>query len=279
MYFLTECSYLRSMHDEHNALSLYTLRSHPVVQDFRATQAEESDIPFNHSRFASIRDHAGQRMPPPYVLRRERQPHSLRGTGLHCLMPEYAMHCADDYEQAKMLLRSSTVFALPCIGKTLLPVQPPRFHPTPALNIKSNTMSVNEGELTARSRAREQDLTEMTSGAFPGFQRTQISNHQAPLHSKDPPALVPSHHINPEPSCAVSAPKPSDAKCGIGMQLVTCPNGDIVVLSVRAGSQAECAQVTQGDRILAVDGTRVDGTNLNCQQVQPPEPHRALLTN
>lgn len=53
--------------------------------------------------------------------------------------------------------------------------------------------------------------------------------------------------------------------CGIGVQLVRCPNGDIEVLAVREGSNAGEAGVFQGDRIVSVNGRLVSG--LDCLQV------------
>ena len=53
--------------------------------------------------------------------------------------------------------------------------------------------------------------------------------------------------------------------CGIGVQLVKCPSGDIEVLAVREGSNAGEAGVYAGDRLLSVNGSDVSG--LDCLQV------------
>jgi hypothetical protein len=55
--------------------------------------------------------------------------------------------------------------------------------------------------------------------------------------------------------------------CGIGVQLVKCPNNDILVLSVREGSSAEEAGVGEGDRVVGVDGADISGQGLDCRQV------------
>ena len=47
---------------------------------------------------------------------------------------------------------------------------------------------------------------------------------------------------------------------------VKCPNGDIVVLSVRSSSPAEEARLVQGDRIVAVEGKELRELGLDCQQ-------------
>jgi membrane-associated protease RseP (regulator of RpoE activity) len=55
--------------------------------------------------------------------------------------------------------------------------------------------------------------------------------------------------------------------CGIGVQLVKCRNGDIVVLAVHQGSAAEKARIKKGDIIIAVDEKNVSAQGLNCIQV------------
>jgi len=55
--------------------------------------------------------------------------------------------------------------------------------------------------------------------------------------------------------------------CGIGVQLVKCRNGDIVVLAVHKGGTAEKARIEKGDIIVAVDETNVFAEGLNCTQV------------
>ena len=55
--------------------------------------------------------------------------------------------------------------------------------------------------------------------------------------------------------------------CGIGVQLVKCRNGDIVVLAVHKGSAAEKARIEQGDIIVAVDETNVSAQGLNCIEI------------
>ena len=55
--------------------------------------------------------------------------------------------------------------------------------------------------------------------------------------------------------------------CGIGVQLVKCPNNDILVLSVREGSSAEQAGVGEGDRVVGVDGADISEQGLDCRQV------------
>ena len=55
--------------------------------------------------------------------------------------------------------------------------------------------------------------------------------------------------------------------CGIGVQLLKCPNGDIIILHVLTGSVADDAGLEAGDQILAVDATNVKQNGLDCLQV------------
>ena len=72
-----------------------------------------------------------------------------------------------------------------------------------------------------------------------------------------------------------SGKRPSSS-CGIGVQLVKCRNGDVVVLSVREGSSAEEAGVGAGDRIVGVGSSDISGQGLDCKQVgEVLLPHKA----
>jgi C-terminal processing protease CtpA/Prc len=73
---------------------------------------------------------------------------------------------------------------------------------------------------------------------------------------------TPSPGIKASPGNSVSR---SHRDCGIGVQLVKCPSGDIEVLAVREGSNAGEAGVYAGDRLVSVNGSDVSG--LDCLQV------------
>jgi len=119
----------------------------------------------------------------------------------------------------------------------------------------------------------------MQAQRTPSPQKSRIQS--SPPHRVNAP---PTGLSTPSPKIVVSSPSPwihlevpgRAQNCGVGVQLVKCPDGDIEVLAVREGSDARAAGICQGDRIVSVNGRRVAG--LDCRQVGMKLSHSRTLS-
>ena len=135
----------------------------------------------------------------------------------------------------------------------------------------------NPPQLLSRSPAAHQDCSKQSGNG--------IWQPRAMASPLSPQALSPrlrgltADRLQPiwdqSPHDEASGKRPSSS-CGIGVQLVKCRNGDVVVLSVREGSSAEEAGVGAGDRIVGVGSSDISGQGLDCKQVgEVLLPHKA----
>ena len=74
---------------------------------------------------------------------------------------------------------------------------------------------------------------------------------------------------SPADDAHVCLSRGSQARAGIGVQLMMVSSGDVCVLGVREGSSAEKAGIAKGDRVVSVDGTAISGRDVtrDCMQV------------
>lgn len=152
------------------------------------------------------------------------------------------------------------------------PAQPSMGNSVPVSYATESASLLPDPICRARSQADHANRGARRQGSIGGGQKPARlhgpDNEQGLVQAQDSAESAEPNHDSPAQGRKNEASgKQPSGSCGIGVQLVKCRNGDIVVLSVREGSSAEEAGVGAGDRIVGVGSSDISGQGLDCKQV------------
>jgi membrane-associated protease RseP (regulator of RpoE activity) len=103
-------------------------------------------------------------------------------------------------------------------------------------------------------------MADATALSTPGRGEAPLSAPlSAPRPTTDGPSLSLQQISGSAPADDAHVCRGSQARAGIGVQLIMVSSGDVCVLAVREGSSAEEAGIAKGDRVVSVDGTPIAG--------------------